>query len=92
MTPKELKQIVKTMRSLGVTHLKTESGQEITLSADAPIKAAKSVAPVPVEISPEEEKEIKHRLEELTSVMKLDDASLLDRLFPDHREQPNEEA
>jgi hypothetical protein len=33
-------------------------------------------------LSPEEEKEIKHKVEEMTSLMKIGDNDLIDRLFP----------
>ena len=81
MTPKELKAIAKEMRKLGITHLKTDSF-DITLSPETP-KAHKR------KLSNEEEKVIKHKVEQYKSVMALDDAQLIDRLFPDHT-QPEE--
>ena len=77
MSPKELKALVKTMRSLGVTHFK-EGDVELELSPEVPMKQ-----PRRSKKSLEEEKEIKHKVEQLASVMSLGDEELLDRLFPD---------
>ena len=90
MDPKELKKLIKTLRSLGITHYKN-GNVELTL---APLEVVVPPKPVekPVEISPEEEKEIKHKVEELTSIMKLGDVELLDRLFPDHTEYEAQDA
>jgi len=89
MTPKELKKIAKTMRSLGVLHYKC-GDVELNLGPTEPKPVKPTPAPVTEKpITPEEEKEIVHKLEQLTSIMKLDDTSLLDRLFPDT--QPSDE-
>jgi hypothetical protein len=82
LTPKEIKAVVKTMRSSGVKRLKT-ADFEIDLS-DAPARTRKK------RITPEEEQEIKHKLEQMKSVMSLGDEELLDRLFPDHQPQDEE--
>lgn len=85
MTPKEIKALVKTLRSLGVTHYK--SGDiEFTLSEAAPAKQVKEKP-----LTPEEEKEIKHKIEEMASIMRLGDEELVDRMFPDHLDETNEE-
>lgn len=84
MSPKELKSLIKTLRSLGVTSYEHE-GIKLSLTPEAPVKAIKEKP-----ITEEEEKEIKHKLEELTSIMKLGDRDLIDRMFPDH--QPDEES
>lgn len=85
MTPKELKSLVKTMRSLGVTHFK-DAAIELNLTPEAPVKAQRHQ-----KVSTEEEKEIKHKIEAMTSIMQLDDKELLDRLFPDTMEYPDDD-
>jgi hypothetical protein len=77
---KELKKIAKTMRELGITHLKT-ADIELNLTDVAPRKASKK----------EEDKgEIPHVIEELTSLLKLGDADLIERLFPLPKEEEHE--
>lgn len=73
MTPKELKQLVKTMRGLGVTSLK-DGALELTITQSAPAKAK------PQDISDDK---IKHTVENMQSVMRLGDAQLMEMLFPD---------
>ena len=74
MKSEEVRELVRTLRECGVTRYKDgdvemELGPE-PIDPDAP--------------SPEPSKEITHKVEELTSLLKLDDAALVDRLFPDH--------
>ncbi len=74
MTIEETKELIKTLRECGVTRYKTtdielDLGPAPAINIDAP-------APAPVEI--------KHKVEELTSLLKLSDTDLVDRLFPDH--------
>lgn len=90
MAPKDLKKLIKTLRAAGITHYKN-GDVELTLAPPAITDPPKVVA-IPVDISPEEEKEIKHKVEELTSIMKLGDVELLDRLFPDHTKYSAEDA
>ncbi len=86
MTPKELKALVKTLRSLGVTSYDDGQGVKLTLAPEAPKKVKAQALPIP----PEKKKEIEHKLEEFTSLMKMDDKSLVDRLFPDHYQEEAE--
>lgn len=79
MGPKELKALVKTLRSLGVTSYDDGHGLKLSLTPEPPRKAPKA------KLKPEKIKEIEHKLEEFTSLMKMDDKSLVDRLFPDHQ-------
>lgn len=75
MSPDEIKTLIKTLRECGVTHYKTA---EIELDL-GPAPIALEVIDKPSEPS----QEIKHKVEELTSLLKLDDNSLVNRLFPD---------
>lgn len=85
MSPKELKKLVKTLRDLGVTHYKT-ADLELNLTPEAPIKAAKIIP-----ATPEEEAEIKHKMENYKSIMQLGDIELVDRLFPDYTQQDEDQ-
>lgn len=84
MTSKELKAMAEIMRANGITYLKTE---KITLKMfhvePVPKVATIAKSDTPVTITPEEEAEIKHKVEEMTSLMKLGDMELAERLFPD---------
>lgn len=96
MNAKELKAIAFTMRSFGVTHLKTNE-YELTVSLEQlDHKASKrqyNRKPVPVDApAPEDDDIIQHKIEQLTSVMKLNDNDLVDALFPDHTQQDEESA
>lgn len=75
MSPAEIIALVEALRACGVTRYKND-GVELELGA-APPKA-----PTAAELK--EQKEIIHKVEEMTSLLKLDDANLVDRLFPDH--------
>jgi hypothetical protein len=94
MDSKELKKIAKTMKALGITHLKTAEF-ELTMAADTNVPAPKvETKPIPVvplekSLSPEEEAKIVHKVEELKSIMQLGDMELLDRMFPDHTQYPD---
>jgi len=79
---KELKKIVKQMKLLGVTHLKT-ADFELSLAPEAVAKVVPIIKKDPEpELSEEEKKEIEHKLEQLKSLMLGSDEDLLDRLFP----------
>jgi hypothetical protein len=78
----EIKELIKTLRECGVTHYKTA---EIELDlGPAPI-AIDAPAPAP---SPE----ILHKVEELTSLLKLSDVDLVDRMFPDTQKEAEDTA
>jgi hypothetical protein len=86
MSPKEIKALVKTLRSLGVTHYKT-ADIDLLITPEKPVVAkAKSK-----KLLEKEEKEIKHKIEEMTSLMKMGDVELIDRLFPDHQQEAESE-
>ena len=92
MTPEELISIIATCHQAGVRMIRT-ADLKIKFGA-APIKPEK-LAEVPTQpapnLSPEKETEIKHKIEEMESVMKLDDKSLIERMFPPPSEEPLEE-
>ncbi len=73
MTPAEIKELVQTLRACGVTHYKDGS-----LELD--------LGPAPITSEPDQ-KEIIHKVQNLTSLLKLDDKDLVDRLFPDYTQQ-----
>lgn len=82
MTPKQLKALAKTMRENGITKLRTKD-IELDLSESFTPKARKLKEP--------ENKEIKHKIEQLDHIMKLSDSELLDRLFPLEREPQDQD-
>lgn len=73
MTPAEIKDLVQTLRDCGVTHYK---------SGD--IELDLGPAPLPLEAPTIATAEIINKVEEMTSLLKLGDKDLVDRLFPDH--------
>ena len=84
MSPKEIKALVKTLRSLGVSHYKT-ADLELTLEPlpqelRQPKENRDSIATT--ELSPEEDQKIRNKIEELKSVVLGTDEELLNRLFP----------
>lgn len=98
MTPKEIKTLVKALKAAGVTHYKTAE-LELNLATSQSFaspnvsretkKAPKAQLPL---LTHEEEKPIEHKVVELTSLLKLSDTDLVDRLFPDHTDYGDEEA
>lgn len=93
MTPKEIKTLIKTLRESGVTHYKSKD-LELNLTPIlevVPRETIKPKAKVSVENGEDESKEIIHKVEELTSLLKLSDKDLVDRLFPDHTDYGDDE-
>jgi len=83
MSPKELKALIKTLRAAGVTHYKTAE-LEINLAIGSELeKVSKQAKGLPLDAPVEPPKEILHKVEELTSLLKCSDKDLVDRLFPD---------
>lgn len=96
MTGTEIASLVRTLKSCGVTHYKTA---ELELTFESPIPPVSAPLPVvgvlPVshtqapafgaalETKIEEDKQAVHKIIETTSLMKLSDTDLIDRLFPD---------
>lgn len=74
MTPVEIMALVETLRNCGVTHYK-----------NGDVELELGPAPIKQDLEPAN-KEIIHKVVEMTSLLKLDDNSLVDRLWPDHRD------
>lgn len=92
MTPGEFKAYAETMKEFGISHFKMG---DVEISWE-PIRTQKKLTPrspqiqntdagadLPEGISLDAEDPIKHNIEELTSLLKLDDKDLVDRLFPE---------
>ena len=93
MTPSELIKLVKALKESGVTHFKHGDldivmGAPVIAQAPTPILAEPIPLDAPVEVSPE----IKHKVEELSSLLKLSDNDLVDQLFPDNYPEDQEES
>jgi len=80
------------LRQAGLTHFKDRDVElrfesaplDMNLRSIAPFHSQKpATAPIEAPLSPEKEQEIKHKVEEMVSLLKLDDKDLIDRLFPD---------
>lgn len=106
MSPKELKALLKMLKLNGVTHFKS-ADFEISLRDSSviergsprsevigliPVPATKEVSRETSEALPLEEKPIPHEVVQLTSLLKLSDVDLVDRLFPDHSREEAEES
>lgn len=97
--PKNLRDVLAVMRDYGASYLKTND-LEVKLSESIEVpKTTRSFnqpedkVPFPTieqTLTQEEESKIKHKVVELTSVMKLSDMDLVDSLFPDHTDQQDE--
>ena len=79
MQPKELKKLIKTLRDAGVNYYK---------DGDLELKLGDEPSPIPVSqpvkaLTPEEEKEIVHKIEKVRELYLGSDEDLLNRLFPD---------
>lgn len=97
MTPGEFREIIKTMKDYGVSHVKMGDlevnmggeGSNIPSSSPAINEGGSSGY---AEGSPtQQEDPIKHKIEEMTSLMKLSDDALVDRLFPEDKEHGDQE-
>jgi hypothetical protein len=79
MTPGEFKEVAKAMREYGVSYFKTQEFQ---------IQLEKLPVPDPKDLSllasleDKYQKAMKEPLEKATSILKMDDSSLVDHLFP----------
>ena len=80
------------LKAEGVTHFKSQDF-EISLggSIQGDMRPTRPAKDVPSE-TPEEEKPIQHTDMQLTSLLKLSDLDLVDRLFPDHEKEAEESA
>ena len=98
MTIQEILELIKLCKANGVTRFKS---REISLRfGDTPVvESLKAVSSVPVskssnpgDVLPSEAKEIVHHVNEVTSLLRLSDEDLVDKLFPDYSMQKNEGA
>ena len=83
MTSKQLRALIKTAKSLGVSHLKTAEF-EFSLAPEVPIAAP--VAEPVARVSPpleEDDGKIPHVVEEMVSLWKMTDNEMALRMFPD---------
>jgi hypothetical protein len=92
MTPGEFREIAKAMQEFGIARFKSGDTEVIarkapTTTAEASPKAAFIPNDTPAQLQNASDDPIKHKVEELTSLMKLGDIELVDRLFPDHRNE-----
>lgn len=86
MTPGEFKKIVQTMDEYCISHVKMGDVEiDRPCLSSLTVKKGKAL-PVPDEDLEKEEDPIKHKVEQMTSLMKLSDTELVDQLFPDHTE------
>lgn len=94
MTPGEFREFAKTMREFGIARVKTRD-IELTLTELEPAKVANpAIEEAPIsKISgisnalapfPQPDEPIKHKMEQLSSLLKLSDHELVDELFPDN--------
>jgi hypothetical protein len=95
MDSKQLKKLVKTCRSLGITHYKCDTGEEFTITPEAPTKPIKqkldSVEKVEA-LTEDQEQQIKHKIEQVRELYLGTDEDLLDRLFPLPVEEQEQES
>lgn len=97
MKAKDLRACAKIMQEFGLSHLKME-GVELTrsvptVSAELQKQLRAQVGHnTPLDDLSKDEDPIAHKVEQLTSLMKLSDVELVDQLFPDHIEHEEESA
>lgn len=81
MNAQETLALLEALRAAGATHFKSQDFEVTLGQAGSPSVAKISPAPTPSE-APKENPEATAKLKELIETMKLDDATLLDRIFP----------
>lgn len=92
MTSEQIIAVINAAKAAGISWLKAD-GLEFGAAGPAiqPILSeSHKIANLPIvedELLPEEEEKIKHKVEELKSVMALGDLELIDRLFPEPKEE-----
>lgn len=97
MNAREIKALIKVLRTSGVTRFKSadfeiEMGSSNQGDCANPLNSnrlVRSQPPQPIK-DPEPDEPIKHKVEELTSLLKLSDVDLVDSLFPDHSNAADE--
>lgn len=86
ITVEQLREILKAMKEFGVSHLKMGDDVELTL-VEMSGEPAKLPDGEPGEISGQPSGPIEHKVEQLTSLLKLNDTELVDQLFPDRTQE-----
>jgi hypothetical protein len=85
MTPGEFREFARTMREFGLTRAKIGDVVMVMAGAQASdTKPAQVTQQVTQAFVAPEQEPIKHKVEQLASLMKLSDTELVDELFPDH--------
>lgn len=91
MTPGEFKEIAKAMREYGIGKVKMGdiefellSEQVLSKSEESSI-GGKTSLPEGISLDPSDP--IKHKVDQMRSLMKLSDTELVDQLFPDQSEE-----
>lgn len=87
--PKNLREVIHVLKEYGVTYFKSDEMElklDVTAQEDGkiPFPLAQSTS---VPIKKDEDPEIKHKVDELTSLLRLGDEDLVDRLFPDYTKE-----
>lgn len=82
MTPGEFKKIAQTMKLFGITRFRM-GDVEIDLGSSQAVVPHRTVE-APMETQEPSSDPIKHRVEQVGSLLKLSDHELVDQLFPEH--------
>lgn len=90
MTPGEFREYAAVMREFGISQLKMGDVEWTMGSTIQPIQQEQQLD-VPLDAPSAQEDPIKHKIEAMTSLLKLSDHDLVDQLFPDHQEQSEDE-
>lgn len=88
MDSEAIKSIAKTMRDYGISHLKCGDLEIQFGSATPQVSQANYFAKPPDDNAASDP--IKHQVEQLNSLMKLSDTELVDKLFPEPKEEAAE--
>lgn len=89
MTPRKFKEIAIAMNEFGLSHVKMGDVElwRDSLAAKVLVPEAKDAISDGSIPSLATDDPIKHKVEQLTSLLKLGDTELVDQLFPDHTEE-----
>lgn len=93
MLVSELESVLSLMKQYGVTHLKGFDSEITMVSSPAVstvqvLKADEKPNAVPLQAVLPVDMKIVHHVNEVANLLKLDDYSLVDRLFPDYSQLP----
>lgn len=82
MTIDETKALIEMLRANGVSSYKTKE-LKLTFGAEVVKVKAQPKEITPADLTEDQKKDIEHKIEEMKSVMGLDDEDLLNRLYPE---------